>query len=75
MDEKEAPHESPATFLAELAKQLSEMEGTDCALASILTAHLLKELPAQNAVLQAKTAIIELAREQAKSSKTEKAIG
>ena len=62
--EKESD-DSPAEFLADLAKQLSEKEGVDVGLADILVVHLLQGSPTPDAVAQAKAAIVKLASDRA----------
>jgi len=67
--------DSPAGFLTSLGKQLSEKDGVDVHLAEILRTHLLKVSPTQDAVTQAKAAIIKLAGERANPPKEENANG
>ena len=67
--------DSPAGFLTSLGKQLSEKDGVDVYLAEILRTHLLKVSPTQDAVAQAKAAIIKLAGERANPPKEENTNG
>jgi len=57
--------ESTADFLANLGKTLREKEGIDVGLADILAKHLLTAAPCDNAIANAKKAIVELAVERA----------
>jgi hypothetical protein len=76
MEGEGASRESPATFLARLGKHLSDKQGVDVGLAEILSIHLLKAAPAQDAVAKAKAAILKLASERAHApKKTEQPIG
>jgi len=63
------------TFLKALGADLAAKEGVDAALAAILTTHILKGAPSQNAVVQAKDAIVNLAAERANPPKVEVANG
>jgi hypothetical protein len=71
----EESDESPAAFLTALGKHLSEKDGVDVDLVDILRTHLLKVSPTQDAVAQAKAAIIKLAGERANPPKKEEANG
>ena len=57
--------ETPATFLTSLGQSLRNQEGVDIDLVDILRAHILKASPTQDAVAQAKAAIVELAGKRA----------
>ena len=59
------PIESSEAFLDALGERLKGKEGVDAGLADILKTYLLKTAPAQNAVAQAKDAILKLAGERA----------
>ena len=63
--------DTPEEFLKVLGKSLKDTEGIDAGLADILEAHILKAAPAQNAVAQAKDAILKLAAERANPPKPE----
>lgn len=63
-DEAE-PADTPETFLKALGESLKGKEGVDAGLADILKTHILKAAPAQNAVAQAKDAILKLAAQRA----------
>ena len=67
--------ESPEAFLTTLGESLKQREGVDAGLADILKTHILKAAPAQNAVAQAKDAILKLAGERANPPKPELANG
>lgn len=67
--------ETPEEFLNALGDHLKGKEGTDVGLTDILNAHILKAAPAQNAVAQAKDAIMKLAGERANPPKPEVANG
>lgn len=69
------PIESPEAFLATLGEGLTQREGVDAGLADILKTHILKAVPAQNAVAQAKDAVLKLAGERANPPKPEVANG
>lgn len=71
MDDKVNPIETADEFLKALGAKLEGTEGVDVDLAAILTTHLLKEAPTQNAVLQAKNAITDLAIQRANPAKPE----
>jgi hypothetical protein len=66
---------SPDAFLLALAESLSGKEGVDKGLADILKNHILKVAPAQNAIAQAKDAILKLAGERINPPKPEVANG
>ena len=57
--------DTPEVFLAKLGTALGAQPQADAELATILTAHLIKADPAQNAVASAKDAILKLAAERA----------
>lgn len=65
MESEVEPIESPEAFLARLGEGLTQREGVDAGLADILKTHILKAQPAQNAVAQAKDAVLKLAGERA----------
>ncbi|UPK31501.1 hypothetical protein [Bradyrhizobium sp. 195] len=67
--------ESPEAFLTTLGESLKQREGVDAGLADILKTHILKAVPAQNAVAQAKDAVLKLAGERANPPKPEVANG
>ena len=69
MDNAAKPVETPEIFLKALGDSLTEKEGVDADLTDILRTHILKAVPAQNAVAQAKDAILKLAYERANSPK------
>ncbi|MHB0790639.1 hypothetical protein [Bradyrhizobium sp. 5.13L] len=71
MEGEAEPAESPEVFLTTLGESLTQREGVDADLADILKTHILKAVPAQNAVAQAKDAILKLAAERAYSPKPE----
>ena len=58
--------DSTDLFFVDLGERLIASEGADAELANILISHLLKATIAQNAVAQAKDAILKLAVERAK---------
>lgn len=72
--EKE-PTETPDEFLSSLGEILRQREGIDVGLVDILKTHILKAAPAQNAVAQAKDAILKLAGERASPPKPDLANG
>lgn len=65
------PVETPGAFLDALGDDLKGKEGVDADLANILKTYILKVAPAQNAVAQAKDAILKLAIERANPPKPE----
>lgn len=71
MDGEAKPLETPDVFLKAFGESLKAKEGVDADLAGILTTHILKAVPAPNAVVQAKDAIVKLAAERANSPKAE----
>lgn len=71
MEDKANPIETVDEFLKTLGTKLEETEGVDVDLAVILTTHILKAAPTQNAVLQAKNAITNLAIQRANPPKIE----
>jgi hypothetical protein len=66
---------TPEEFFNALEDHLKGKEGTDVGLTDILKAHILKAAPAQNAVAQAKDAIVKLAGERANPPNPEVANG
>ncbi len=75
MDDEVKALETPDAFLEALGEGLKAKKGVDTDLASILTTHILKAVPAPNAVVQAKDAIVKLAAERANPPKVEVANG
>ncbi|WP_157089887.1 hypothetical protein [Bosea sp. WAO] len=75
MEGEAAPLETPDAFLKALGQSLKAKEGIDTDLTGILTTHILKAAPAQNAVAQAKDAIVKLAAERANLRKMQAANG
>ncbi len=75
VEDKAEPADSPDVFLKALGESLKEKEGVDAGMAEILKTHILKVAPAQNAVAQAKDAILKLAGERASPPKPEVANG
>lgn len=71
MDGEAKPLETPDAFLRVLGESLKAKVGADIDLTVILTTHILKAAPAQNAVAQAKDAIVKLAVERANPPKVE----
>lgn len=71
MDGAAKPLETPDAFLKDLGKSLKAKDGVDTELAAILTTHILKAAQAQNAVAQAKDAIVKLASKRADPPKVE----
>ena len=69
MDGEAKPLETPDAFLRAMGDNLKVSEGVDTDLVSILTMHILKANPAQNAIAQAKEAIVRLADERANRPK------
>jgi hypothetical protein len=69
MIDEEKLLETPDAFLAALGNSLKEKDGVDADLAAVLVANILKVAPAQNAVAQAKDAIVKLATARADSPK------
>jgi hypothetical protein len=69
------PADTPDEFLTTLGESLKQREGVDVGLADILKSHILKAAPAQNAVAQAKDAILKLAAERANPPQPEVANG
>ncbi len=69
MDSEAKPAETPEAFLKALGDSLKGKEGIDIGLADILKTHILKAAPAQNAVAEAKDAIVKLAGERANPPK------
>lgn len=75
MQNEKKVEETPEAFLDALGASLNNDEGGDANLTEILKAHILKTTPAQNAVVQAKDAILKLAGERASPPKPEVANG
>lgn len=71
VEDKAKPADTPDEFLTTLGESLTQREGVDAGLADILKTHILKVAPAQNAVTQAKDAILKLAGERANPPKPE----
>ncbi|MBS4009779.1 MAG: hypothetical protein KGZ72_03380 [Roseovarius sp.] len=71
MDDEAKLPETPDEFLDALGERLVAKEGVDKDLAGVLMTHILKATPAQNAVAQAKDAILKLASERAAPPKVE----
>ena len=65
MEDKAEMADAPDVFLIALGESLKGREGVDVGMAGILSTHILKAVPAQNAVTQAKDAILKLASERA----------
>lgn len=63
--------DTPDEFLKALGESMKGTEGVDAGMADILQAHILKVAPAQNAVVQARDAILKLADERANPPKPE----
>jgi hypothetical protein len=75
MNDKTGTAETPGAFLDALGDNLKRNEGGDVALSEILETYILKAAPEQNAVAQAKQAILKLAGERANPPKPEMASG
>lgn len=75
VEDKAETADTPDVFLIALGESLKGKEGVDVGLADILRTHILKAAPAQNAVTQAKDAILKLARERANPPEPEVANG
>ena len=75
MEGQENPTETPDAFLTGLADRLSAKEDVDADLTNILKLHLLKSAPAQDAVAQAKAAILTLASKRAAPPEVEQPHG
>jgi len=71
MGGEEVALETPDAFLTALGESLKAKAGVDADLAAILSTHILKATPEQNAVVQAKDAIVKLASERANPPKVE----
>jgi hypothetical protein len=69
MEDKVDLTDTPDVFLRALKESLRKKEGVDAGIAEILANHILSVAPAQNAVPQAKNAILKLAGERAISPK------
>lgn len=65
MEDEAESAETPSGFLKAMGEKLKGKEGVDVGLAEVLKTHILKAEPAQNAVAQAKDAILKLAGERA----------
>lgn len=63
-------YETNDEFLNSLGENLKLKEGFDSDISDVLEAHILKAAPAQNAVAQAKDAILKLASERANPPKS-----
>ncbi len=75
VEDEAEPADTPDTFLKALGESLKGKEGVDVGMADILKTHILKVGPAQNAVTQAKDAILKLASERANPPQPEVANG
>lgn len=75
MENETEPADTPDAFLKTLGENLKRNEGVDVSMTEILATHILKVAPAQNAVSQAKDAILELAGKRASPSEPEVANG
>lgn len=73
VEEKAKTVDTPDVFLIALGESLKGKEGVDVGMADILKTHILKAAPSQNAVTQAKDAILKLASERANPPKPEAA--
>lgn len=71
VEDEAEPADTPDAFLKALGESLKGKEDVDAGLADILKTHILKAVPAQNAVAQAKDAILKLAGERANPPKPE----
>jgi hypothetical protein len=71
VEDEAASLDTPQEFLEALGESLKLKEGVDAGLADILKAHILKAAPAQNAVTQAKDAVLKLAGERANLAEPE----
>lgn len=60
--------ETPSQFLTSVAKRLAAREGADQALVGILAEHILTAAPKEQSVSDAKSAIVALATERAKTA-------
>jgi hypothetical protein len=65
VEDKVETADTPDVFLITLGESLKGMEGVDVGMTDILRTYILKAVPAQNAVIQAKDAILKLASERA----------
>src|SRR4051812_27404051 len=72
---EDGPVETLPSFFDALGESLKGKEGADTSLADILKTHILKVAPAQNAVAQAKDAILKLAGERTNPPKPQVADG
>lgn len=75
MENEAEPADTPDAFLNTLGENLKRKEGVDVSMTEILATHILKVAPAQNAVSQAKDAILKLAGKRASPPKPEVANG
>ena len=75
VEDKAESADTPDAFLKALGESLKGKEGVDADMADILKTHILKVSPAQNALAQAKDAILKLAGERASPAKPEVANG
>ena len=71
MDGEAKLTETPEAFLSALGDSLKGEEGVDVELVDILKTHILKASPAQNAVAQARDAIVKLASARSSPLKSE----
>lgn len=71
VEDKAETADAPDVFLIALGESLKGKEGADVGMADILGTHILKAVPVQNAVTQAKDAILKLATERANPPKPE----
>jgi len=71
VEDKAETADTPEIFLIALGESLKGKEGVDVGMADILSTHILKAAPTQNAVTQAKDAILKLASERATPPKPE----
>jgi hypothetical protein len=70
VEDKAETADTSDKFLIALGEILKGQEGVDVGMADILRTHILKAAPAQNAVTQAKEAILKLASERANPPET-----
>ena len=71
VEDKAGTADTPDVFLIALGENLKAKEGVDVGMADILRTHILKSVPAQNAVAQAKDVILKLAGERTNPPKPE----
>lgn len=65
MSNQEEPQETSGAFLENVAKKLAKRDGVDSDLAAILAEHILASDVGGDAVMQAKAAVIALAKRRA----------